>query len=39
MTETLRSDDKEYRLSMKTHYKSSKHLKENLYKNAGTIKK
>lgn len=32
MTETLRSEDKEYSLSVETHYKSSKHLKENLYK-------
>ena len=32
MTETLKSEDKEYRLSVKTHYESSKHLKGNLYK-------
>ena len=31
MTETLKSEDKEYRLSVKTHYESSKHLKGNLY--------
>ena len=29
MTETLRFDDKEFRVAMKTNYKSSKHLKEN----------